>query len=556
MIGQPHHHPVVLRGLAGNGVYRPPTLVQTAEQNFIPALLERLRTEEGRTELITGSASPSNPTLVPFAPPTDTAGRPRLRQPIHRIFNVVLVEAVCLRPGRPRLDPRDIEGAGIVIRRLAASRTPQSARTQSSPPPEPDFSRPAEGWFEAGKILKGWLPLPFPATAEGLEARADADPDPARHRLPYSSGHPVIDLRLWTRHRSGPPPTEQVIPLFVAPPEICAAAGKTLLYGLVPVTSSETSDAADTVPFTAEDLLPSIPSYLTAAGQPRMLPYAGIPMTASQAEALDSLDLDSPDPQQLLRPQRLLRDYILMLRQLKVWGALDGNGGPIRQHLDSLSFTFQSTLAILPPRSVGAQLLQHFTILVERTGEPVPWPDAWPAVPEAAATGIIDAITAETNRQLNALRLREKRFDRTDAFYRLRAFIRVRNPAPCPTQTTWSPPSAVYSIVPWYESDGVPVHTIQLPEVTPSSVRRFRPNVAFQVPATLANLLNKTSPKKFLEGKGASTDGPDLGWICGFSIPIITLCAFIVLNIFLQLLNIIFWWLFFIKICIPFPKRR
>ena len=43
-------------------------------------------------------------------------------------------------------------------------------------------------------------------------------------------------------------------------------------------------------------------------------------------------------------------------------------------------------------------------------------------------------------------------------------------------------------------------------------------------------------------------------WICGFNIPVITICAFIVLNIFLTLFNLIFGWLFFIKICVPFPK--
>ena len=41
--------------------------------------------------------------------------------------------------------------------------------------------------------------------------------------------------------------------------------------------------------------------------------------------------------------------------------------------------------------------------------------------------------------------------------------------------------------------------------------------------------------------------------ICGFSIPILTICAFIVLQIFLALLHILFWWLPFVRICIPFP---
>jgi hypothetical protein len=81
-----------------------------------------------------------------------------------------------------------------------------------------------------------------------------------------------------------------------------------------------------------------------------------------------------------------------------------------------------------------------------------------------------------------------------------------------------------------------------------------KPNVAFEMPPELANLL-QGDMKKLKDGEG-STAGLDLGWICSFSIPIITICAFIVLNIFLSLFNLIFGWLAFIKICIPVPRRR
>jgi hypothetical protein len=53
-----------------------------------------------------------------------------------------------------------------------------------------------------------------------------------------------------------------------------------------------------------------------------------------------------------------------------------------------------------------------------------------------------------------------------------------------------------------------------------------------------------------------TSDGISLMWICSFSLPIITLCAFIVLSIFLSLFDLIFRWLLFIKICIPFPVPR
>jgi hypothetical protein len=57
--------------------------------------------------------------------------------------------------------------------------------------------------------------------------------------------------------------------------------------------------------------------------------------------------------------------------------------------------------------------------------------------------------------------------------------------------------------------------------------------------------------------EGKSGDAPvELGWICSFSIPVITFCAFLVLNIFLSLFDLIFRWMMFIKICVPYPKAR
>jgi hypothetical protein len=136
--------------------------------------------------------------------------------------------------------------------------------------------------------------------------------------------------------------------------------------------------------------------------------------------------------------------------------------------------------------------------------------------------------------------------------YTVRCFIRVKNEAPqCRPQLVWSAPSEPFVIALWYDSAGVPVPPIELPDV--AQLAGLKPNAAFALPPKLANLL-RSDAKKLRDGE-ASDDGLSLGWICSFSIPIITLCAFIVLNIFLQILNLVFFWLPFLKICIPYPKR-
>ena len=43
--------------------------------------------------------------------------------------------------------------------------------------------------------------------------------------------------------------------------------------------------------------------------------------------------------------------------------------------------------------------------------------------------------------------------------------------------------------------------------------------------------------------------------ICSFSLPVITICALLVLMIFISLLNIVFWWLPFLRICFPIALK-
>jgi hypothetical protein len=73
--------------------------------------------------------------------------------------------------------------------------------------------------------------------------------------------------------------------------------------------------------------------------------------------------------------------------------------------------------------------------------------------------------------------------------------------------------------------------------------------------AELRNQMARAS-KKILDGDGGSPGGATLGEVCQLSIPIITLCAFFLLMIMVQLLNIVFWWLPFFKICLPIPQRK
>lgn len=95
--------------------------------------------------------------------------------------------------------------------------------------------------------------------------------------------------------------------------------------------------------------------------------------------------------------------------------------------------------------------------------------------------------------------------------------------------------------------------TISMPvDTSIKDLRKLRKNVSFLLSNELRQQMNRvTSLKDALDGKFADGQSLDLGLMCSFSIPVITICALIVLMIFVNLLNIVFWWLPFLRICFP-----
>jgi len=85
--------------------------------------------------------------------------------------------------------------------------------------------------------------------------------------------------------------------------------------------------------------------------------------------------------------------------------------------------------------------------------------------------------------------------------------------------------------------------------------RGLAKGASFLTPGDTFDMINNLKLKK-----GVSADlvgsGPKLGiqWICSFSLPVITLVAMILLMIMISLLNIVFFWLPWVRICLPFPK--
>jgi hypothetical protein len=116
---------------------------------------------------------------------------------------------------------------------------------------------------------------------------------------------------------------------------------------------------------------------------------------------------------------------------------------------------------------------------------------------------------------------------------------------------------------------------IALPiDTSPAGLRKFDKNTAFMISdmlcgqinrvkgMTLADLVLSVLPWPFHQDLPKSDGGPcasggiEFGMMCSLSIPIITICALLMLMIIVSLLDIIFRWMPFFIFCFPLPKFK
>ena len=143
-----------------------------------------------------------------------------------------------------------------------------------------------------------------------------------------------------------------------------------------------------------------------------------------------------------------------------------------------------------------------------------------------------------------------------DNWYILRFAYERRQCGP-KSKPVMSEPSRPFQIASYFDPDA-PGRAIQvaLPiDTSPAALRKYDKNVAFMISDQLAKQMNRVRGlKQLMDGNVGPEVG--IGMVCSFSIPIITICALLVLMIFLMLLNIIFFWLPFFKICFPVPELK
>jgi hypothetical protein len=486
---------------------RTPALLGFDSDSFMEDLAALL--QEKQIDLSGVLAKKESQRGTPIGKPSDwqapTDGMPlKLYQPVHGRFYLVAASLVCRQVGFPdrAVSPGRMEKVGFVLRRR------DTGGTESA-------------WITKGGKPQGWQPQDMtqpPALADG----------------------------------------EELLPLY--PMNFTLAGYKRRLFvGLVPTSSRDTFHAA-------ADVDPADPTEDTRQEEFEM--RVRDPLKALQDQAPNS----SPPAE---ASQFLLLDFadFLVNRLPTLWGLLsDPHSSPPANDEAGLYNLLDGTSAD-GTSSWRAALIDAWNQRDHITGEdpsaPGPTYDLTKGNLVALGLGDADngALIAAVKKAITVEPppakpppLSEpvpKLPNDPDARFVLRCVYqrpRCRSLQP----PLLSDPTDEFAIAGYFDADAPsrPVRIALPPDAGIAALRRFRKNVGFMTSKVLRNQLKRVPVVKEAIAGNLNPEGNfSLGEICSFSLPIITLCAMIVLILFVVLLNIAFWWMPFFRICFPIPKK-
>ncbi|HXF60642.1 MAG TPA: hypothetical protein VNK95_03430 [Caldilineaceae bacterium] len=136
--------------------------------------------------------------------------------------------------------------------------------------------------------------------------------------------------------------------------------------------------------------------------------------------------------------------------------------------------------------------------------------------------------------------------------------IRLVYARPACHDLTISLPTRPFTLASFFDPDAParPIRMTMPVDARPSALGKYDKQFNVQISNQLQAQINRIKGLKELMENDTNPEEPlDFGLICSFSIPIITICALILLLVVVNLLNFIFQWLPFFRICLPIPLR-
>ncbi|OAI16913.1 hypothetical protein A1359_06890 [Methylomonas lenta] len=136
-----------------------------------------------------------------------------------------------------------------------------------------------------------------------------------------------------------------------------------------------------------------------------------------------------------------------------------------------------------------------------------------------------------------------------DSYY-IKPFVRYRDDKGC-EQIVWGSNSETFRVAAPFDPEASRPQAIQMPKLSDLK-RGLAKGATFVAPKDLAATLKKIGLEMPPTEKSGNSFG--LEWIISFSLPVITICAMLLLMIVLNLLNLFFQWLPYAITLIPKPK--
>lgn len=448
---------------------------------------------------------------------------PVLRLPVHHAFYVFASEICCVQPGRPALDPRRIVEAGCVVRRH-------------------DPRGGVQAWMLTGGRPLGWQTL---ATAD-------------QAREPHAQRRLVAARRLDAAALRAPYDGEATLPLHAQLVRDAHGRSRCVLWGYVALGGSTpgrhaappaTGDAA------VRELATEIPWPLGGDERGWQAGDGALLVNGSAHPALTGL----------------LRVLLLRYR-------LGADGAATQPRLAELAAALTLKTATGADFRRNGRPVSLLDWLRDDADALADWlntgtPSAYPPALAGGGGGLLLTIDADTARawRLALASARETvlagyrdalpipRYGQgVNEVFRVQPFVRTLDACGCERITFGAPSQAFRVAAPWEPEAARPV-LIPVPGL--ADLRRgFARAVSFRMPADtgslIAGLRGKDRAKDALDGNASQGAGFGFGMLCSFSLPILTLCALILLMVIVALLNFVFRWLPFVYLCIPWPKRE
>ena len=145
-----------------------------------------------------------------------------------------------------------------------------------------------------------------------------------------------------------------------------------------------------------------------------------------------------------------------------------------------------------------------------------------------------------------------------DDLFRIIPFVRSVNDERH-EQITWADQnsqSTTFRVAATFDPEASRPSLIPMPSMRDLK-RGLAKGASILTPGDTFSLVNSLKFKKGISEDTVSGNfdlGAGIQWICSFSLPVITIVAMILLMIMVSLLNIIFFWMPWVKVCLPFPK--